>query len=109
MSFTENDRNFRSDSGKTFPVAGSPAFDSAAFQAAIASGLRRDFGGTTAAIKRLARLVKANERGVRNWFEAKNGPSGEHLVMLMHHSPAVLETVLAMSGHTDLVRLSLVA
>jgi hypothetical protein len=31
---------------------------------------------------------------VRNWFDGKNGPSGENLVSLMHHSDAVLSTVL---------------
>jgi hypothetical protein len=76
MSFTENDRNFRSRSGKTFPMAGAPGFDSVAFQEVIADALRRDFGGSTTAVKRVAKLVRANERGVRNWFEARNGPSG---------------------------------
>jgi hypothetical protein len=109
MSFTENDRNFRSESGKTFPNAASPAFDSVAFQEAIADALRRDFGGSTAAVKRVARLVRANERGVRNWFDAKNGPSGEHLVMLMRQSPAVVEAVLTMSGQSGLMRAKLVA
>lgn len=52
MSFTKNDRKLRSDLGKTFPIAGSPAFDSLTFQAAIADALRRDFGGSTAAVKR---------------------------------------------------------
>jgi len=108
MSFTENDRKLRSRSGKTFPNAGSPRFDSVAFQAAIAEALRRDFGGSTAAVKRVAKLVRANERGVRNWFEARNGPSGEHLVALMRHSPSVVEIVLTISDQLDLVRLKLV-
>ena len=58
---------------------------------------------------KLAKLVRANERAVRNWFDAKNGPSGEHLVVLMHHSPAVVEAVLSMSGRSRLVRAKLVA
>ena len=52
--------------------------------------------------------MRANERAVRNWFEARNGPSGEHLVMLMHHSPAVVEAVLALSGRMDLVQTKLI-
>ena len=79
-----------------------------AFQAAIADALRRVFGGSTAAVKRVAKLVRANERGVRNWFEARNGPSGEHLVTLMSHSPAVVDAVLAMSGQVNLIRAKLV-
>lgn len=109
MSFTENDRKLRSRLGKTFPNAASPAFDSVAFQEAIAAALRRDFGGSTASVKRVAKLVRANERGVRNWFEARNGPSGEHLIMLMRHSPAIVEAVLAMAGHVQLLRAKLVA
>jgi hypothetical protein len=42
-------------------------------------------------VKRVARLADAKERGVRNWFEfeAKNGPSGEHLIALMRRSDVV--------------------
>lgn len=108
MSFTENDRNFRSKSGKTFPVAGTSTFDSVAFQAAIAGALRTDFGGSTASVKRLARMTGANERSVRNWFDARNGPSGQHLVTLMRHSPAVVEAVLAMAGQGSLIEAKLV-
>jgi hypothetical protein len=108
MSFTENDRNFRSDLGRTFPVAGTSTLDSVAFQAAIAAALRRDFGGATAAVKTLARATGANARTVRNWLEARNGPSGHHLVMLMHHSPAVVEAVLRMAGQTELLQVKLV-
>ena len=108
MSFTENDRKFRSPSGKTFPSAGAPGFDSVSFQASIADALHCEFGHAPAAVKRVANLVRANERAVRNWFEARNGPSGEHLVMLMHHSPAVVEAVLALSGRMDLVQTKLI-
>jgi hypothetical protein len=109
MSFTENDRNFRSDSGKTFPSARGRSFSSATFRAAVAAALRKDFGGSPAAVKRVANLLNANERAVRNWFDARNGPSGEHLVMLMFHSAAVLETVLGLSGRSALLHTKLVA
>ena len=49
-------------------------------------------------MKRVARLTAANERTVRNWFEGKNGPSGENLVSLMQHSDAVLDMALVRSG-----------
>ncbi len=109
MSFTENDRNFRSDLGKTFPLASEAALDSGAFQAAIATALRTDFGGAPAAVKRLARATGANGRTVRNWFEARNGPSGHHLVALMRHSPSVAEAVLGMSGRRRLIEVKLVS
>jgi hypothetical protein len=48
-------------------------------------------------------LTKANERAVKNWFSAKNGPTGEHLVDLVRSSDEVLEVVLLMSGRRELV------
>ena len=109
MSFPKNDRNFQSDSGKLFPNGEAPGFSPAAFRAAVADALRRDFGRSPAAVKRVANLVDANERAVRNWFDASNGPSGEHLVRLMVHSTAVVETVLGLSGRSALLQAQLVA
>jgi hypothetical protein len=103
MSFPKNDRKLQSESGKTFPNSGAPRFDSTDFRAAVAEALWRDFGTSTAAFKRVARLIDANDRAVRNWFEASNGPSGEHLVRLMAHSPAVLEAVMGLSGRSALL------
>lgn len=109
MSFTKNDRKLQSNSGKTFPTAGTPILDSLSFRTAIADALRRDFGAAPASVKRVARLIGANERGVRNWFDASNGPSGEHLVALMRHSPATLQTVLVLAGQVGLVQAQLVS
>jgi hypothetical protein len=69
----------------------------------IAEALRRQYGGTPAAVKIVVRLTRANERAVKNWFDAKNGPSGENLVSLLRHSDEVLETVLALAGRQDLI------
>lgn len=101
MSFPKNDRKVRSESGKTFPNGGDGALDSS-FRALISQALRRDFGQSPGAVKTVARLVNANERAVRNWFEARNGPSGEHLVALMARSETVLETVLILCGRQEL-------
>jgi hypothetical protein len=57
----------------------------------------------------VAKLVGSNERTVRNWFDGRNGPSGEHLVVLMHHSDAVVGTVLTLSGRDGLAQAQLVA
>jgi hypothetical protein len=46
-------------------------------------------------------LTGANERAVRNWFEAKNGPNGEFLIALCRHSDQVLETFLFLAGRKD--------
>ncbi|MDP1736538.1 MAG: hypothetical protein Q8L23_03760 [Caulobacter sp.] len=73
------------------------------FAEAIADALRREFGGTPGAVKKVVRLTRANERAVRNWFEAKNAPSGENLVILIRHSDEVLEAVLRLADRQDLV------
>ena len=103
MSFPENDRIFQSDSGKTFPNKGEQLEHAQDFIPVVAQALKLDFGGGPAAVKRIAKLVHANERAVRNWFEGKNGPSGEHLIVLMFHSDAVFRAVLELAGRSHLV------
>ena len=56
------------------------------------------YDGMHAGIEVVVQLTGANERTVRNWFEAKNGPSGELLVALCRHSDEVLATVLRLAG-----------
>jgi hypothetical protein len=51
----------------------------------------------------VVRITGANERAVRNWFEARNAPSGENLVALMGRSDEVLEIVLHLAGRQDLI------
>src|SRR5258707_3407594 len=93
MSLTKKDRRDQSISGITFP--------SGHFAGAIAAALRREYGPTHAAVKTVVGLTGANERAVKNWFEAKNGPSGESLVALCRHSDTVLETFLLMTGREE--------
>ncbi|MBR0968508.1 hypothetical protein JQ554_30520 [Bradyrhizobium diazoefficiens] len=95
MSPTKKDRNNRSSSGKEIPDG--------RFAQIIADALHREFGDTHAAIKTVVGLTKANERAVKNWFMAKNGPTGQHLVDLVRTSDEVLEAVLLLSGRRDLV------
>lgn len=102
MSPTQKDRKVRSNSGRSFLQ--SPPLDAEpSFPEAIADALRREFGGTPGAVKKVVRLTRANERAVRNWFEAKNAPSGENLVILMRRSDEVLEAVLRLADRQDLV------
>lgn len=89
MSFQKNDRKFRLGNRE--------------YVAAIAAALRDAFGDSRSAIKVVARATGANERAVRNWFEAKNGPSGHHLINLARHSDPVLEVVLSLSGRAALI------
>lgn len=96
MSLTKKDRINRSISGTTFP--------SGRFADAIAAALHREYGATHAAVKTVVVLTGANERAVKNWFDAKNAPSGEFVVALCRHSDEVLETFLLMAGREKQVK-----
>ena len=98
MSFTKGDRNFRSGNGNSFP----PGERYSGFADAVALAIKAEFGATPSTAKRVARLVSANERCVRNWLDGKNGPSGEHLIMLMRHSEMVTRSVLSLAGRSTL-------
>ncbi len=102
MSFPKNTRLIRSDSGNSFPI-GPPAIGVDRYAVVIGKALHSHFGGTHVAVKSVVALTGANERSVKNWFEAKNGPSGEHLIGLVRHSDAVLEAVLVLSGRDELI------
>lgn len=69
-----------------------------AFPKLIADALHDEWGSSLSSRKIISRITNANERAVKNWFEARNGPSGENLVELMRHSDAVLEAMLFASG-----------
>ena len=102
MSPTQKDRKVRPESGRSLLQRPAPEPEPS-FAEAIADALRREFGGTPGAVKKVVRLTRANERAVRNWFEAKNAPSGENLVILLRHSDEVLEAVLRLADRQDLV------
>ena len=103
MSSPKKTRIFRSSGGKSIPGGPEPPIGSQRFAQAVADALHRGFGGTHAAVKIVVGLTGANGRSVKNWFAAKNGPSGQHLVDLARHSDDVLEAFLTMSGRADLV------
>lgn len=63
-----------------------------------------EYGGSHSAVKTVVELTGANERAVKNWFQANNGPSGEFLIALCRHSDHALETVLLMSGREEPVK-----
>jgi hypothetical protein len=104
MSLSKNDRNIQPSYGNSFPDRDGPMPGAGGFALTIADALRRGFGGGRASVKMVVALTGANERAVRNWFSAKNGPSGENLIDLMRHSDDVLETVLLMAGRVDLAK-----
>ncbi|MFC3441205.1 hypothetical protein ACFOKF_08335 [Sphingobium rhizovicinum] len=99
MSFSKKDRKLQSKNGKTFPVP----ITTEPLAIAIAAALKEEFGNTPSAVKTIARLTRSNERAVRNWFEGKNSPSAENLVILMRNSDLILRTVLTLADRHDLV------
>ena len=74
------------------------------FAELISQALHKEFGDNRSSVKMIARLVNANERAVKNWFDGTNGPNGEFLVRLCRHSDLVLEMVLIQSGRGALVK-----
>lgn len=103
MSFTEKDRKIRSKDGKMFPIDATMGEPHPPFVQAIAAALRREYGGSTSSVKDVVRLTNANERAVKNWFDAKNGPNGENLIALMQHSDEILSTVLVLASRSELL------
>ena len=105
MSFRKKGRKVRPVSGRTFPrssgtVEKSDGYD---YTAVIAETLREAFGETGRSVKSVMAYTGAGERAVKNWFEGKNGPNGENLVMLVRHSDEVLEALLLMAGREDIL------
>lgn len=102
MSPPKKDRKIQPIPVNSYPLKVNE-IGSAEFTRTIAQALHKEFGDTHAAVKTVVALTKANERAVKNWFSAKNGPTGRHLVDLVRTSDEVLEAVLRMSGRSDLI------
>lgn len=77
--------------GKELPIP--RRLKSSAYAAEIAKALRAELGGSNRAIKTLMRWTQASERTAKCWLAGASGPSGEHLVVLIRNSDAVLEAV----------------
>lgn len=98
-------RNFRSGHAGQDAIA----LDSATFANEIAKALATEFDGVPHKMKEVARLTGCNERTVKNWFQARNGPNGECLVALIRHSDQVLRLVLRLAQRNDLLQAADVA
>lgn len=105
MSFSKKGRNFRTESRRTIPnsSANISELDNHKFAEAIAKTLHEAFGGTGRSIKTVMKYTGASERTVKNWFQGKNGPNGENLTRLIHHSDEVLVALLKMAGREDVL------
>ena len=68
----------------------------------VATALRRDFGESASAVKRIGQLTNANLRAIKNWYEARNAPSSDHLLLLARSSLSILKFILTQIGGEDL-------
>jgi hypothetical protein len=75
------------------------------FADAIAAALHQQYGDSHAAIKSVMHIANVTERTAKNWFQAKNGPNGESLMVLCRHSDQVFETVLRLAGRSRYLKL----
>jgi hypothetical protein len=89
--------------GKVFPNRDGQSQSEIDYATAIAAALREDLGSTHHATKTVMRWTGASERTVKNWFAARSGPSGEHLVALIHHSDRAFEALLLLAGREQAV------
>jgi hypothetical protein len=101
MSFSQDARRVRGGNGNDFLLDPGADVD-ATFAMVVAEALRRDFGQTPAHAKHIARLTGTNLRTVQNWLQAKNGPNGVGLVILMRHSDEVMAAVLELADRDAL-------
>jgi hypothetical protein len=88
--------------GKILPKKGN-FFPKGSYAVEISLALRQNLGNTHRAVKTLMRWTGASERTVKNWLSGSSGPSGEHLIALMHHSDEALEAVLRLAGREQVL------
>lgn len=69
----------------------------------VATALRRELGGSRAAVNTIVKWTGVGERTARAWLGAVGGPQGQHLVNLMQHSDAVLDAVLTAAGRRSVL------
>jgi hypothetical protein len=91
----------RAKKDRLFPVK-PRAISDAELAQIVAAALRRDFGDTSSAIKRIGQLTNANLRAIKNWYNACHSPSSGHLLLLARSSPSILKFVLEQIGGADL-------
>ena len=100
MSFTKRDRKLRPDSRKDLQSAVTTTLAQA-----ISVAIRSEYGEARAALKSIGADTGANERAIKNWLQAKNSPSAEHLLRLCRCSDEVLETFLTLADRKDILAL----
>jgi hypothetical protein len=90
--------------GKNFPTTtGGKERSTTGYAALISRALSDSLGETHRAVKTLMRWTSANERTVKNWLTGRHGPAGDHLLVLLRESKAVMLAVLTAAGRSDVL------
>jgi hypothetical protein len=89
--------------GKFFPDRTGQMDQAESYVLVVAAELRRELGDTHQAVKTIMRWTGANERTVKNWLAGRCGPNGDHLISLFRYSSVVLDAVLRLAGHEQVV------
>ena len=90
--------------GNVFPsVSGGPKHPDAGYAAIVSDALRADLGGTHRAVKTLTQWTGANNRSAKNWLAGTFGPNGDHIIVLLRKSDAVLTALLSAAGRHELL------
>jgi hypothetical protein len=64
------------------------------YAAVIAQALHESLDKTHRAVKTVMAWTGANQRTVKNWLAGTNGPHGDHLIMLLSNSDAVVDALI---------------
>jgi hypothetical protein len=86
-------------SGKELHLKGKRQARARRYAEAIAEALREELQHG-ASVKTVMGWTGAGERTVKAWLARKSGPSGEHLVALVHSSELVYERVLTLADRS---------
>lgn len=86
------------ETGNKLPAAMERAQNIQDYAAVIALALKSELGSSHRAVKTLMRWTGAGERTAKNWLAARRGPSGQHLIALVHHSDEVMRAFLVLAG-----------
>lgn len=81
--------------GRFIPPGGGGSGHGTRYAEIIAAALKTELGDTHRAVKSVRRWTGASERAVKNWLAGTAGPSGDHLLAILHHSDIALQMMLA--------------
>lgn len=64
----------------------------------LARALRADFGALRSAVKHIALITHAHPDTVSKWYQGKNVPNSEHLILLARSSPSLANAIVELAS-----------